>query len=197
MPRPAGPGVPVDPTAGMIGAGNGAGFAEEDGMSDAMQEMGKPGPEHEKLAPFVGTFRARVKLWMGPGDPVVSTGTMTTTRDVGGLFLRQEYTGDPGEGPFPAFVGRGFWGYNTTTKKYEGFWIDNASSMMQTDTGSLDATGKVWTMVGDMSCPQTGVATTKRSVITLQDRDRHKLEMYFAQGGQESKAMEIEYTRSR
>jgi hypothetical protein len=166
-------------------------------MSDAMQKMGQPGPEHEKLAPFVGTFRAQVKLWMGPGDPAQSTGTMVNTRDLGGLFLRQEYKGDPGEGPFPSFEGRGFWGYNKTSKKYEGFWIDNASSLMQIETGSLDTAGKVWTMVGSMPNPQTGEPMTKRSVITLQDRDHHKLEMFFESKGRESRAMEIEYTRSR
>ncbi len=162
-----------------------------------MQEMRIPGREHESLAPFIGTFRARVKLWMGPGDPLQSSGTMTTTRDLGGLFLRQEYQGDPSEGPFPAFEGRGFWGFNKATRKYEGFWIDNASSVMQHETGSVDASGKVWTMVGSMPDPGGGQPMTKRSVITLQDRDRHKLEMFFESGGRESRAMEIEYTRSR
>ncbi len=27
-----------------------------------------------RLEPFVGTFKAVVKLWMGPGEPMVSTG---------------------------------------------------------------------------------------------------------------------------
>lgn len=165
-------------------------------MSDTMPEMGKPGPEHEKLAPFVGEFRARVKLWMGPGDPVQSTGTMTNTRDLGGLYLRQQYQGDPGEGPLPAFEGRGFWGYNKTTRKYEGFWIDNASTSMQIETGSSDATGKVWTMVGNVRNPRTGEPMMKRSVITLKDNDHHRIEMFFESDGRESRAMEIDYTRS-
>jgi hypothetical protein len=160
-----------------------------------MQEMRSPGREHEALAPFVGTFRARVKLWMGPGDPVQSSGTMTTTPELGGLFLRQEYTGDPGPSPFPAFEGHGFWGFNKATRQYEGFWIDNASSVMQHETGSVDGAGKVWTMTGSMSNPASGEPMTKRSVITLQDRDRHTLEMFFEAGGRETRVMEIEYTR--
>jgi len=157
--------------------------------------MHQPGPEQARFKPFVGTFRAQVKLWMGPGDPMVSTGTMTNTLDLGGLFLRHTYKGDPSPGPFPSFEGRGFWGYNQTVKRYEGFWIDNVSSIMQSDSGTLDASGKVWTMHGQMPDPQTGDTISKRSVITLQDNDRHKLEMFFSKGGQEFRGMEIQYTR--
>jgi len=133
---------------------------------------------------------------MGPGDPMVTTGVMENTLALGGRFLRQEYTGDPNDGPFSNFEGRGYWGYNTVTKKYEGFWIDTASTSMQNETGDVDAAGKVWTMVGQMTDPQSGKPMTKRSVITLQDEDHHKIEMFF-QGpdGNEFKAMEIKYTR--
>jgi hypothetical protein len=160
-------------------------------------EMHRPGPEHDRLKPFAGNFRARVKMWMGPGEPMVATGMMHSAFDLDGLFLRQEYRGDPGEGPFPGFQGRGYWGYNLTTKRYEGFWIDTASSLMQTEFGTVDKSGKVWTMTGQMPDPQTGSPLTKRSVVTLQSDDQHKLEMYFGKDGQEFKAMEIEYTRSR
>ena len=68
---------------------------------------------HERLTPFVGTFKAEVKMWMGPGEPMVSTGVMINELDLGGRFLRQTYTGDESEGPFPNFEGRGYWGFNT------------------------------------------------------------------------------------
>ncbi len=157
--------------------------------------MHQPGAEMDRLKPFIGTFAAQVKLWMGPGEPMVSTGTMVNEVDLGGLFLRQDYNGDPSPGPFGNFAGRGFWGYNQTVKRYEGFWIDNASSIMQFESGELDDSGKVWTMHGSMPDPQTGDTMTKRSVITVQDDDHHKIEMYFSKAGQEFKGMEIEYVR--
>jgi hypothetical protein len=79
--------------------------------------MGAPGSEHRRFESFVGTFRAEVKTWMGPGDPMISTGTMKNTLDLGGRFLRQDYVGDPNDGPFPEFAGRGFRGFNTVTGK--------------------------------------------------------------------------------
>ncbi|MFQ5349860.1 MAG: DUF1579 domain-containing protein [Thermoanaerobaculia bacterium] len=168
-------------------------------MSDAAQDfaaMRTPAAEHEKLAAFAGTFKARVSMWMGPGEPMISTGTMVNELDLGGLFLKQTYTGDPNEGPFPEFEGRGFWGYNKFTNRYEGFWIDNASSMMQTEAGELDESGRVWTMTGELPDPSTGGTMTKRSVITLQDGDNHLMEMYFDTGEGETKSMEIQYTRA-
>ncbi len=153
-------------------------------------------PEHDKLKPFEGKFRSEVKMWMGPGEPMISTGTMVSEFDLGGRFLRQTYTGDPNEGPFPSFEGRGYWGYNNVSKRFEGFWIDNASTMMQTETGEVDDSGKTWTMVGEMPNPKTGKTMSKRSVITVEDDDHHTMEMYFDSGEGEVKAMEINYERA-
>ncbi len=170
-------------------------------MTEASTEqMGgppKPGPQHALLAPFVGTFRAVVKIWMGPGDPMVSTGIMVNSFQVDGLYLHQDYTGDPSDGPFPRFVGRGYWGFNPVTGKFEGFWIDNASSIMQLEYGDVDDAGKVWTMSSTVQNPQTGDMMTKKSVIQIIDNDHHSMETYFpAPEGSEVKGMEIQYERS-
>ncbi len=161
--------------------------------------MGMPGPDehHERLEPFAGTFKAVVTLWMGPGDPMVSTGVMTNTMELGGRFLHQHYEGDPNpDAPFPDFQGRGYWGYNQGTGKYEGFWIDTASTMMQNESGDVDASGKVWTMTSEILDPQSMKPAQKKSVITLTDRDHHTMEMYFnGPDGSEMKGMEIKYTR--
>lgn len=157
----------------------------------------KPGPEHLRLEPFAGRFRARVTLFMGPGQTFQSTGTMVSSWQLDGLYLQQEYVGDPPDGPFPKFVGKGFWGFNATSRKYEGFWIDNASTTMQCESGDVDATGKVWTMHGQFVHPATGAAMKKRSVITLVDGDRNRLESFLAgPDGSEFKTMEIDYQRS-
>ncbi len=169
-------------------------MTETSGCDD--QEMAAPTGAHEKLKPFEGTFRAVIKIWMGPGEPVSSTGMMTSTFDLGRRFLQQRYVGDPSEGPFSNFEGRGYWGFNKATNKYEGFWIDTASTVMQTDSGDVDESGTVWTMIGSMPGKQPGTTTRKRSVITLKDNDHHSIEMFFeSPDGGEVKGMEIQYTR--
>ena len=42
---------------------------------------------------------------------------MTNTMELDGRFLVLDYIGDPSEGPFPSFKGRGFWGYNDVAKR--------------------------------------------------------------------------------
>ena len=169
-------------------------------MSEATEQSyapPAPGSEHQRLQPFEGTFKSEVKLWMGPGEPVISTGTMTSTWDINGLFMHQDYVGDPNEGPFPEFKGKGYWGYNTATEKYEGFWIDNASTIMQSESGTCDAEGKTWEMCGEMTCPQSKQQFKKRSVVTLIDNDHNKMETFHTgPDGNEMKTMEINYTRA-
>ncbi len=164
-------------------------------MSEDFAAMAAPGDEHALMNPFVGTFGAVVKLWMGPGDPQVTTGEMVNQMDLGGRFLNQVYTGDPGEGPFPGFEGRGFWGYNKIDAVWEGVWIDSASTVLQVEKGSVDESGRVWNMAGEMTNPMTGQPIRKRSVITLIDDDHHSMEMFFESEEGELKGMEIQYER--
>ncbi|MCP3905047.1 MAG: DUF1579 domain-containing protein [Planctomycetes bacterium] len=149
---------------------------------------------HDRFQPFVGTFDAEVRMWMGPGEPACSTGVMTNSMVNGGRFLQQIYKGHEG-GPFPGFEGIGYWGYNTVDSRYEGFWIDTACTFMQNEQGQVDDSGRVWTMHGSMTGPG-GHPMEKRSVITLVDNDHHTLEMYFATPEGEMKGMEIKYARA-
>jgi hypothetical protein len=105
--------------------------------------------------------------------------------------------GDPSDGPFPRFLGKGFWGFNTTTGRYEGFWIDNASTSMQMEVGDVDSSGKVWTMHTEVIHPATRQPMKRRSVIELIDEDRHQMETFVAGDDQQDlKVMEIEYERA-
>lgn len=158
--------------------------------------FGKPAEAHKRFEPFVGSFRASVQMWMGPGEPMVSTGVMTNTLELGGRYLRHSYRGDPSPGPFPAFEGHGYWGYNTVDERYEGFWIDNACTLMQWEHGQVDRSGRVWTMLSTITNPQTGEPMEKKSVIRLEGENRHTMEMFAATAdGQWQKSMHIEYTR--
>lgn len=159
--------------------------------ADACAASG-PGPQHESIARFAGTWRAEVQLWMDPtGDPMVSHGTMTNQMIVGDRFLQQEYHDDAG-----MFEGRGFWGYNHIDRRFEGFWIDSMATFFQIEHGRLDESKNIYVMEGSMTNPGTGQPMKKRSVIKLTGPDEHSLELYFApQGGPEAKAMEIRYKR--
>lgn len=155
-----------------------------------------PGAEHLLLHPFVGTWGAEVKLWTGPGEPHASTGTMVNTMVLGGRFLRHDYTGDPSPGPFPAFAGQGYWGYNDMRRHWEGVWVDNASNQMMIDAGSYDPSAHAWTMEGDVLHPGMG-EVRRRSVVTLVSDREHTMDMLFKTPGHEwQRVMQIRYTRA-
>ena len=154
-----------------------------------------PGAEHERLADFIGTWKATVTMWMGPGEPMVSTGKMFNTLDLGGRYLKQDYKGDANDGPFPNFEGRGYMGYNDARGQYEGFWVDNASNQMGIERGDFDPKTNSWDMRSETVMPGVG-PMTKRSVITLVSEKEHTLEMYFTgPDGNETKCMHIKYVR--
>lgn len=155
-----------------------------------------PVEQHGLFKQFEGTWKAEVSMWMAPGDPIQSTGTMVNTLDLDGRYLKQDYKGDAVDGPFPNFEGRGFWGFNDVTGKFEGLWIDNASNQMGTEQGDYDESTKTWTMLGEMSMPG-GAKCGKRSVIEVVSDNEHTMEMYFTgPDGSESKGMHIRYTRA-
>ena len=96
-----------------------------------------------------------------------------------------------------SFAGKGYWGYNPADEKYEGFWIDTASAIMQIERGTVDADGRAWTMFGEMTNPQTGGKMQKRSVIRLIDENHNSMEAFFSvNGAPEFKSMEIQYVRA-
>ena len=155
-----------------------------------------PGPFHEKLQPFAGAFRAKVTIWFGPDQTHESAGTMKSSWQLDGLHLAQDYVGDPNEGPFPSFEGKGYWSYDTCANQYVGFWADNASPIPQMETGTVDDAGKVWTIHCQVPNPQTGGLMKKKTIITLIDNDNHKMESFVDTPQGEFKNMEIIYTRA-
>lgn len=162
-------------------------------LKDACAAAATLEPEHEGIARLEGTWRAEVKVWMSPqDDPMVSQGTMKNTMDLGGRFLRQEYTDDAG-----MFEGRGFWGYNAIDKRFEGFWIDSMATLFQLEQGEHDASTDTYNMKGTMTDPRSGKPLTKRSVIKILSPTQHRIEIFFQlEGEAENKSMEILYTKA-
>ena len=170
--------------------------ADEKAAMEAWQKAMTPGDGQKKLEPLVGTFDARVRMWMDPSRPPDdSTGTSVNTWVLGDRFVQTKY-----EGVFlgEAFNGVGYTGYDNVTKKYEGTWMDTGSTAIMTSVGSIDAAGKVISMKATTSDPATGKVTTADQKITIVDNDHHSIEMWGkAPDGKNFKMMEIQYTRKK
>jgi len=173
---------------------HGHGEPEMDAEMVAFIEMAKPGPEHRFLEKLAGNWKAEGSFWMDPSAPPArTTGTTVNEMILGGRFLRSTY-----DGPSPLgdgnFSGIGLDGFDRITKKYVGTWVDTFQTMIMSFEGSVDASGKVRTMIAEYPSPLGGSAKMK-AVTTILDDDRHKYESFNLGEEGEMKSFEIIYTR--
>ena len=131
-------------------------------------------------------------MWMDPSKPPAeSTGTSVNSWVLGNRFIETKH-----EGTFMGqpFTGIGYTGYDNTTKKYEGTWMDNASTGMMVSKGTM--TGSVMTSSSTMADPTTGKMMTVKMKTTVADKDHYTMEMWGpGPDGKNYKMMEIAYSR--
>lgn len=167
-----------------------------DPATQAMLEAGTPGEAHKKLDLLVGTWDAKISLWMAPGgEPTTSVGWSENKWIMGGRYLQKIYKGQLMGEPFE---GLGYTGYDNVKKEYWSTWMDNMSTASMPSTGSISADGKTWTFKATMPDPMTGKDSTSDQKITIVDADHHVMEMWGAgPDGKTYKMIEIAYSRKK
>lgn len=159
----------------------------------AWAELAKPGPEHANLMKAVGTWTCEGKMWMGPGEPISSTGKAVFSAALGDRFIKQEYESEMAGEPFQ---GIGYTGFNKATRKYEMAWMDTLGTGFLNMTGTETEPGKAWTFVGSCAGPQD-MEMKHRIVLKKINDDKNTMEVYCDFGTGEAKMMELTYTRSK
>ena len=169
-----------------------AGMPGMEAMMKMYEALGTPGPEHAHLKEAVGTWKTEMKMWMGPGEPQVSTGTSKMEVIFGGRYLKEHFQCSMMDKPFEGLALAGF---DNHKKKFVSVWIDNHSTGIMMMEGTYDEATKTTTSVGEYDDPFTG-PTKMKSVAHELSKDKHVFEMYrIGPDGREQKQMEITYTR--
>jgi Protein of unknown function (DUF1579) len=169
--------------------------AEKAAMMAAWMKHATPGDAHKKLEPMVGTWSFVGKMYEDPaGPPSEFKGTTVRKWILDGRFLYDETTSSFEGMPFQ---GIGYTGYDNSLKKYHGVWLDNMTTSVMTSTGTVDASGKVFTNQSETVDPMTGQKVKGRDVTTIVSNDEHKMVMYKIADGKEVKAMEISFKRKK
>ena len=171
-------------------------------MSPEMQEMmaafekaGTPGEPHEQLAAMAGDFKATVKMWMGPGEPMVSEADVHREMTLDGRVLTERYMGNMMGRPF---TGHGMTGYDNARGKYWSTWNDNMSTGLMVSWGAYDPAQKAIVFEGEVSNPMQPGSTMKNRGIARHHADGSEtFEMWEPHGpGREMvKTMEITLVR--
>jgi hypothetical protein len=167
---------------------------DEAEMEKRMEAAGRPGVGHKALEAFVGDWDAEVKCWMEPdSEPEVTHGKARVAWILNGRFLREEFEGEMMGKPFK---GIHLVGYDNMKQEFNSTWINDASTSMFTTEGEADSRHKIITLNGLSSCPATGREDIPTQVvITTDERDQHRLEMFDNSDGKHVRTMEITYTR--
>lgn len=162
----------------------------------AYEEISKPGEEHARLEPMVGSWEQTVRMYMAPGtEPMVSSSTSEAEWTLDGRWIEETYTGSMMGQPFH---GRNLIGYDKFNDQYVAVWFDNMSTAPMISTGTWsDATNSL-EMSGTFDDPMTEQADVAfRTVTHWKDGDTLVYEMYMpGPDGAEFKAMEVEARRA-
>lgn len=174
-------------------AGQKPAAAPQDAAMEAMMRLATPGPEHAVLQPLAGTWKASIKSYMTPGDPMVSQGTLDRTWIMGGRYLVGKHTGDFMGMPFE---GMEILGFDRQHGKYVSTWIDNmGTGIALAQDGTWDPATKSLSMTMSFDDPVTGRPTASRMVTKIVNDDTVLYTMTGQRDGKDYTQMEATYTR--
>jgi hypothetical protein len=180
-----------------------AGTPDDKEMMAKMMELAKPGENHKLLGEMAGNWNYKIKFWMAPdAPPNESSGTAVRKAIFGGRYYQldvkgtMEMPGEDGKMQKMQFQGMAIEAYDNVKQKFTSSWIDSMGTGIMMSEGTYDPSSKTLTFTSEME-PVPGMKTKVREVITVEDKDHHKLEWYENRGGQEVKTMEINYTRKK
>lgn len=169
--------------------------AAQEAAMRAWLEAAAPNENHQRLDQFSGAWDAKASFYVTPGEPPQeSDGSMVSTWQLDGRFLRQEYTSTMMNLPMK---GLGYFGYDNMQQAYLGLWMDTFGTGCLVSTGQFDPETNTWTMLGETRTP-AGVMQKQKQVLTVIDADSHSFDFYMVlPDGSEAKQGRIVYTRHK
>jgi hypothetical protein len=157
-----------------------------------------PGPVHQMMASWDGTWEGQSSMWEGPDKPRVNY-TITTVNQMimGGRYQQAINTGTMMGMPFE---GQSLNAYDNHKKVIKSTWIDNFGTGIMLLEGPWDEATKSMTLTGTMVDPGMGDGKESpvREVYKVVDADHHEMQMFANYPGLgEVMMMEIKWNRKK
>lgn len=163
---------------------------DQKAMEEMMMKLAVPGAPHAHLAALAGEWAATTTMYLDGSTPTTSTGTISFESLLGGRYLLGRYQmtfmGQPMEG-------LSIDGYDNAKQEYFSLWFDSMGTGFYEARGQASADGRTVTHAGIMEMGPLQIPA--RSETVYLDQDSVRFTMWQSPGGQETKAMEMEYNR--
>jgi Protein of unknown function (DUF1579) len=154
----------------------------------------EPGPVHKRLDDLAGTWDVALQYTLGDKQHG-GKATCEAKWILDGRFLQQDYHSRFQGKPFHVLQ---LLGYDNPRKKTIEIMMDNLSTGLLHNEGSMSDDGTVITNRGEGLDPQTNKPYKLRTVTTIVDRDHFTLEWFRTNdAGKEEKVVSMAHTRKK
>ena len=163
----------------------------------ALAEAGKPGPEHKKLEPFVGSWTFTMKFWTDPGQPpAVLKGTIERKWIMDGRFVQETVRGECAKSG-KTFEGLGLLGYDAGQKKFSCVKACGLCGTVSSGLVTSNSSGTRFECVKDECCPLTGQKIKGRDEVVIENNDRIVMNLFKTINDREVKVGEMVSIRQK
>jgi hypothetical protein len=168
---------------------------EQQKMMEVWMKYATPGEGHKFLEKHVGEWDVISKMWEQPGkEPTITKGPGVGKMFLGGRYLKMKYKGTMMGMPFE---GLAIYAYDNHAKKYLEVWVDNMGTGIMFSKGTLDKTGTVLTVFGEVDNIFTGEKEKVKSVTTFINADKFLMEMFMVGPKGEFRSLEVTHVRKK
>jgi hypothetical protein len=160
----------------------------------AWKRRGLPGAGHAALEPLIGTWKVQMGFYAtfgrSPQAPPIVADDLTCARTwvAGGRYIEDLTEGTIGG--TEQYWRKGWLGYSIMDQRYEWVTIDAVNTTMMSYVGKPGSGGKmpinmfgVFTDQGVAGEEYVGKAVQMRTLIKIENNDRHIVELYFTPPG--------------
>jgi hypothetical protein len=170
------------------------GNAQEDPQKRQAEHEDVPGPIHHRLDDLAGTWDVVVRYKIGDKEHE-GTANCEAKWILDGRFLQQVYKSRFQGKPYEVIQ---ILGYDNVGKKTIEIKLDNMSTGIMHNEGSISEDGRVITNLGKSLDPATDKPYKLRTVTTVVDHDHFTLEWFGTEeGGKEAKVVTMSHTRKK
>ena len=151
--------------------------------------------EHEQLKYFAGTWKHKIRIWLGgtKKNPIEGTGTTVAEPMHDGRHYLLRHSGQL---PGMTFSSGSTIGFDNLREEFVTSSTDSMSTGVFLGHGHFDANDKAYTWYGEVQSLRNPASSIRvRLVRRVRDDNHYQMEWYEMHRGKEIQTMQVDFTR--